>query len=82
LDPEVGYPYPKYLVRSEFSPAQALKQAREQLTKYQGKYSDVSSGTKTALKHLIDYNQEDVRGMKYLVEFTQRAGDTLARGEA
>ena len=75
LDPEVGYPYPKYLVRSEFSPAQALKQAREQLTKYKGKYSDVSSGTKNALSNLIKYNQEDVRGMKYLVEFIQSLGD-------
>ena len=72
LDPEVGYPYPKYLVRSEFSPAKALKLAREQLVKYQGKYSDISSGTKTALNHLIDYNRHDVRGMKHLVEFTQK----------
>jgi hypothetical protein len=79
LEPEVGYAYPKYLVCSEFSPAKALKQAREQLTKYQGKYSDVSSGTKTALNHLIDYNQHDVRGMKYLVEFTQRIGGKWAR---
>ena len=75
LDPEVGYPYPRYLVRSEFSPAQALRLAREQLTKYQGKYSDVSSGTKTALSNLIKYNQEDVRGMRYLVEFTQSFWD-------
>jgi hypothetical protein len=79
LDPEVGYPYPKYLVRSEFSPAKALKLAREQLTKYQGKYSDISSGTKTALNHLIDYNQHDVLGMRHLVEFTQRIRDTWAR---
>ena len=79
LDPEVGYPYPKYLVRSEFSPAKALKQAREQLVKYQGKYSEVSKGTKTALNHLIDYNQHDVRGMRHLVEFTQGLGDTWAR---
>ena len=79
LDPEVGYPYPKYLVRSEFSPAQALKQAREQLTKYQGKYSDISSGTKTALSHLIDYNRHDVLGMRHLVEFTQGLGDKWAR---
>jgi len=71
LDPEVKYPYPKYLVRSEFSPANALKQAREQLTKYQGKYSDVSNGTKTALGQLIEYNKHDVLGMKHLVEFTQ-----------
>jgi hypothetical protein len=75
LDPEVGYPYPKYLVRSEFSPAKALKQAREQLTKYHGKYSEISSGTKTALNHLIDYNRHDVLGMRHLVEFTQRIGD-------
>jgi len=79
LDPEVGYPYPKYLVRSEFSPAQALKQAREQLTKYNGKYSEVSKGTKTALKHLIDYNHHDVLGMRHLVEFTQRIGGKWAR---
>ena len=78
MDPEVGYPYPKYLVRSEFSPAQALKLARDQLTKYKGKYSDVSSGTKNALNHLIDYNRHDVLGMKYLVEFTQGIGDKLA----
>ena len=79
LDPEVGYPYPKYLVRSEFSPAKALKQAREQLTKYNGKYSHISSGTKNALNHLIDYNRHDVLGMRYLVEFTQGLGDTWAR---
>jgi len=72
LDPEVKYPYPKYLVRSEFSPANALKQAREQLTKYNGEYSEVSKGTKTALKHLIDYNRHDVLGMRHLVEFTQK----------
>jgi hypothetical protein len=71
LDPEVKYPYPKYLVRSEFSPANALRQAREQLTKYQGKYSDISAGTKNALNDLIDYNRHDVLGMKHLVEFTQ-----------
>jgi uncharacterized protein YprB with RNaseH-like and TPR domain len=59
-------------VRSEFSPANALRQAREQLTKYQGKYSDISSGTKTALKYLIDYNRHDVLGMRHLVEFTQK----------
>jgi hypothetical protein len=76
LEPEVGYAYPKYLVRSEFSPAKALKQAREQLTKYQGKYSEVSKGTKTALKHLIHYNRHDVLGMRHLVEFTQRIGGT------
>jgi hypothetical protein len=72
LEPEVGYPYPKYLVRSEFSPANALKQAREQLTKYNGKYSEVSKGTKTALDYLIDYNRHDVLGMRHLVEFTQK----------
>jgi len=69
--PEVGYAYPKYLVRNEFSPAKALKLAREQLIKYNGKYSDVSSGTKTALGQLIEYNKHDVLGMKHLVEFTQ-----------
>jgi hypothetical protein len=79
LEPEVGYAYPKYLVRSEFSPAKALKQAREQLTQYHGKYSDISSGTKTALNHLIVYNQHDVLGMRHLVEFTQRIGDKWAR---
>jgi len=59
-------------VRDEFSPANALKQAREQLTKYNGKYSDISSGTNTALNHLIHYNRHDVLGMRHLVEFTQR----------
>jgi len=80
LDPEVKYPYPKYLVRSEFSPANALRQAREQLTKYQGKYSDISAGTKTALNHLIDYNRHDVLGMRHLVEFTQISGGTWVSG--
>jgi hypothetical protein len=79
LLPEVGYAYPKYLVHAEFSPAKALKQAREQLTKYRGKYSDISDGTKTALKHLIDYNRHDVLGMRHLVRYTQSLGGTWAR---
>jgi predicted amidohydrolase len=41
--------YPKYLVHAEFSPAKALKQAREQLIKYHGKYSDISKGTRQRL---------------------------------
>ena len=55
-----------------------MKLAQEQLIKHNGKYSDVSNGTKTALGQLIEYNKHDVLGMKHLVEFTQGIVGKLA----
>jgi hypothetical protein len=34
-------------------------------------YLTLIKGTKTALKHLIDYNRHDVLGMRHLVRYTQ-----------
>ena len=65
--PVVGYAYPLHL--RGFSPAEAINRVRDQLCR-KGVYTTVPPGAKRAWSKLIQYNQQDVLGMKHLVEFT------------
>ena len=65
--PVIGYAYPVHL--RGFSPASAITRLRDQLRK-KGNYEAVSPGGKRAWSKLLQYNQHDVLGMKFLVEFT------------
>jgi hypothetical protein len=65
--PAVGYDYPLHL--RGFSPAAAINRMREQLGR-KGAYTTVAPGAKRAWSKLIQYNQQDVLGMKHLVEHT------------
>lgn len=65
--PAIGYAYPVHL--RGFSPAAAISRLREQLRK-KGDYANVAPGGKRAWSKLVQYNQHDVLGMKFLVEFT------------
>ena len=68
---DLRYGYPKRLVG--FSPAGALQQVREQLSKHDGNYAAITPKTKARWVKLLEYNRTDVHGMRFLFHYMLRA---------
>ena len=70
MQPEVGYPYPKYLL--DVHPGSILGRLRDLLAKREGVHRELTKAAKRDWRNLIEYNRQDVLGMIHLVEYVRR----------
>lgn len=66
----VGYPYKRYLLAVE--PGAILGRLRRLLAKRDGTHRELTPEAKRDWARLIEYNREDVMGMRYLAEYVLR----------
>jgi hypothetical protein len=69
IQPAIGYPYKKYHLAVQ--PGSILGRLRTLLAKRDGVHRDLTHEARRDWTNLIEYNRQDVLGMKHLVEYVQ-----------
>ena len=72
IQPAIGYSYKKYLLGVQ--PGSILGRLRALLTKRGGVHRELTNEARRDWTNLIEYNRQDVLGMKHLVEYVVAAG--------
>jgi hypothetical protein len=72
IQPAVGYTYKKYLLGVQ--PGSILGRLRTLLAKRGGVHRELTNEARRDWTNLIEYNRQDVLGMKHLVEYVVAAG--------
>ena len=72
IQPAIGYPYKKYLLSVQ--PGSILGRLRTLLAKRDGVHRDLTNEARRDWTNLIEYNRQDVLGMKHLVEYVGVVG--------
>ena len=71
IQPAVGYPYKKYLLSVQ--PGAILGRMRKLLAKRDGVHRELTNEARRDWTYLIEYNRQDVLGMKHLAEHVHAA---------
>ena len=72
IQPAVGYTYKKYLLGVQ--PGSILGRIRTLLAKRGGVHRELTNEARRDWTYLIEYNRQDVLGMKHLVEYVVATG--------